>query len=79
MNIRLYNARILTMEKQRPVFSGEVWIKNDKIAYVAECDELEKEWDKDNFPRIQWNIEIDCDGNLLMPGFRNFPGTIFIS
>ena len=71
MNIRLYNARILTMEKQRPVFSGEVWIKNDKIAYVAECDELEKEWDKDNFPRIQWNIEIDCDGNLLMPGFKD--------
>ena len=59
------------MEKQRPVFSGEVWIKNDKIAYVAECDELEKEWDKDNFPRIQWNIEIDCDGNLLMPGFKD--------
>ena len=36
MNIRLYNARILTMEPGREVFYGEVWVKNDKIAYVAE-------------------------------------------
>ena len=35
MNIRLYNARILTMEPGREVFYGEVWIKNDKIAYVV--------------------------------------------
>ena len=31
MNIRLYNAKILTMEKDRPVFDGEIWIKNEKI------------------------------------------------
>ena len=36
MNIRLYHARILTMEKHRPIFEGEVWIKNEKIVYVAE-------------------------------------------
>ena len=40
MNIRLYNARILTMEPGREVFYGEVWVKNDKIAYVAEQKEL---------------------------------------
>ena len=28
MNIRLYNARILTMEPGREVFYGEVWVKN---------------------------------------------------
>ena len=71
MNIRLYNARILTMEKQRPVFFGEIWIKNDRIAYVAERSELEKEWDKNSFPRIHWDIELDCNGNLLMPGFKD--------
>lgn len=70
MNIRLYNARILTMEKDRPVFSGEVWIKNEKIAYVAEQSELEREIGRD-FPRIFWDMEIDCKGNLLMPGFKN--------
>lgn len=71
MNIRLYNARILTMEKNRDVFHGEVWIKNDKIAYVAGDDELNKEWDRKLFPRIAWDIEIDCKNNLLMPGFKN--------
>ena len=42
MNIRLYNARILTMEKNRPVFEGEVWVKNEKIVCVASKEELQK-------------------------------------
>lgn len=71
MNIRLYNARILTMEKNKDVFHGEVWIKNDKIAYVAGDDELNQEWDRKLFPRIAWDIEMDCKNNLLMPGFKN--------
>ena len=70
MNIRLYNARILTMEKDRPVFRGEVWVKNEKIAYVAAAEELDAEWDRD-FPKINWDMEIDCRENLLMPGFKN--------
>ena len=71
MNIRLYNARILTMEPGREVFYGEIWVKNDKIAYVAEQKELAEEWDRSQFPRIAWDIELDCKGNLLMPGFKN--------
>lgn len=70
MNIRLYNARILTMEKNKPVFRGEVWVKNEKIAYIASQEELSGEWAKD-LPRIAWDIEIDCKDNLLMPGFKN--------
>ncbi len=70
MNIRLYNAKILTMEKDRDVFSGEVWVRNDRIAYVADEEELASEWGQD-FPRIAWDIELDCKGNLLMPGFKN--------
>ena len=70
MNIRLYNARILTMEKDKPVFSGEVWVKNEKIAYVADKSELERTLDQD-FPRISWDMEIDCKDNLLMPGFKD--------
>lgn len=70
MRIRLYNARILTMEKNRPVFHGEVWVRNDKIAYVAEQSELEESW-TNNFPRLSWDAEIDCKGNLLMPGFKD--------
>ncbi|MCM1185294.1 MAG: amidohydrolase [Lachnoclostridium sp.] len=71
MNIRLYNARILTMEKNRDVFWGEIWIRNDKIAYVAGTEELDSEWNKADIPRIYWDIEVDCKGNLLMPGFKN--------
>ena len=70
MNIRLYNAKVLTMEKDRPVFDGEVWVKNEKIVYVAEKAELLSEWDRE-IPRIVWDMEIDCRGNLIMPGFKN--------
>uniref|UniRef100_UPI0040570D45 amidohydrolase n=1 Tax=Acetatifactor sp. TaxID=1872090 RepID=UPI0040570D45 len=71
MNIRLYNARILTMEKHRDVFWGEIWIKNDKIAYIAEQEKAETDRMLTCIPRIKWDIEIDCKENLLMPGFKN--------
>ena len=70
MNIRFYNARILTMEKGRTIFSGEVWVKNEKIVYVADNAEIQDEWDND-FPKIHWDMEIDCKDNLLMPGFKD--------
>ena len=71
MNIRLYNALILTMEKQRPVFEGEIWIRDEKIVYVAERKQLAENWTKEKVPPIHWDIEIDCKQNLLMPGFKN--------
>ena len=124
MNIRLYNAQILTMEKDRPIFRGEVWVKDDRIAYIVEGDsknqlqpakqlqpkdEMEstnQAQSKDGMqstnqaqskgetqsanraqsinreqpnsgkigkalPVIPWDTEIDCKGNLLMPGFKN--------
>ncbi len=61
MNIRLYNARILTMEKNRSILCGEIHIKNNLITYVGEVPEAEGCWDR----------QIDCEGNLLMPGFKN--------
>lgn len=69
MNIRLYNARILTMEKNRPVFSGEIWVKNEKIVYVMDRDNRPDE--EEEIPRIDWEMELDCRGNLLMPGFKD--------
>ncbi len=71
MNIRLYNAHILTMEKGRDIFRGEVWIKNEKIVYVPDEEELARECKGEDFPKITWDKEIDCEGNLLMPGFKN--------
>ena len=42
MDIRFYNARILTMEKEREIFTGEVWVRNEKIIYVGEGDDRDK-------------------------------------
>lgn len=71
MNLRLYNARILTMEPGRDIFQGEIWVKNEKIVYVADQEEIEREWRGEGVPRISWDYEVDCEGNLLMPGFKD--------
>ena len=71
MNIRLYNARILTMEKKRPVFQGEIWVRNEKISYIAADDDPETEEKKKALSQDSWDMQIDCKGNLLMPGFKN--------
>ncbi|MCI8354560.1 MAG: amidohydrolase [Lachnospiraceae bacterium] len=63
MNIRFYNARILTMEEGKDIFQGEVRIRDERIEYVGEekRDEAVPSFDE----------EIDCGGNLLMPGFKD--------
>ena len=60
MKIRFYNARILTMEDQVPVFHGELVVDEDLIAFVGE-----------KAPQDSYDQEIDCHGNLLMPGFKD--------
>ena len=53
------NARILTM-KSSDVFSGELAVKDNKIAYIG--------------PRYEGEVPdrvIDCEGNVLMPGLKN--------
>ena len=62
MNIRLYNARILTMKDNEEIFLGEIHVKNDKISYIGSGEDSTES----NFDR-----EIDCERNLLMPGFKN--------
>lgn len=62
--IRIYHAKILTMEKDREPFDGEIWIDGAKIKYVGK--EAEKEAAK-----ITWQRQIDAKGNLILPGFKN--------
>lgn len=71
MNIRLYNARILTMEENRDVFNGEIWIQNDRILYVGNGENTDEIYARLPEKCILWDREIDCLGNLLMPGFKN--------
>lgn len=62
MNIRIYNVRILTMEAEKEIFDGEVWVKGDTIAYAGpQVPDTKETWDK----------EIDGQRNLLMPGFKD--------
>lgn len=60
MKTRLYNARILTMNEGEKILEGEIHIVDSRITYVG------GERGNDSFDK-----EIDCQGNLLMPGFKN--------
>lgn len=71
MNIRFYNARILTMEENREIFHGEVWVKNERIIYVGDGKDTDSVYQEIQVPCMIWDREIDCEGNLLMPGFKN--------
>jgi 5-methylthioadenosine/S-adenosylhomocysteine deaminase len=71
MNIRFYNARILTMEEDRDIFLGEVWVREDKIIYVGDGKDTDGIYQKLQLPCILWDRETDCEGNLLMPGFKD--------
>lgn len=62
MRTRLYNARILTMIDGQGVFTGEIHIDGERITYVGPSVPSPSE----NFDK-----EIDCQGNLLLPGFKN--------
>ena len=61
MSIRFYNCRILTMNDDK-VISGELWTVDDRISYVGPSVEN---------PGKAFDREIDCKGNLLMPGLKN--------
>lgn len=71
MNIRLYNARILTMEEGQELFEGEIWIQGDRIVYVGDGTRQDEIYGNLPGECILWDREIDCMGNLLMPGFKN--------
>lgn len=67
MNIRFFNARVLSMVEGQDIFDGELWVEDSKITYVgAAMPEEEREKLNKKFTR-----NIDCDGNLLMPGFKD--------
>ena len=70
MNIRFYNARILTM-KNADILTGELWVQNDRILYVGDGSDVNAVYEKLHLGSIIWDREIDCEENLLMPGFKD--------
>lgn len=61
MKIRFINARILSMKDNEDIYLGELHTLDNKIIYVGPSLDIEEEFDQ----------VIDCNGNLLMPGFKN--------
>lgn len=62
MKTRIFHARILTMEQGAEIMEGEIQIDGERIIYVGpEQTEQTEKWDR----------EIDAQGNVVMPGFKN--------
>ncbi|MBQ3940154.1 MAG: amidohydrolase [Oscillospiraceae bacterium] len=59
--IRFYNANIMTMDGGTEIRRGELWTDGTVIRYIGETP--------DELPAFE--REIDLDGDLLMPSFKN--------
>ena len=71
MRIRFYNAKILTMKEGQDIFEGELWVSGDKIIYCDTTKQIENYYKENPSSMLVFDREIDCKGNLLMPGFKN--------
>lgn len=72
MNTRIYNAKILTMEAVSQTFStdiisGEIQIQGTEISYIGPTGSATDE----DSQKMIWDREIDAQGNLILPGFKN--------
>lgn len=61
MRIRFYNGRLLSMADGAAITTDEVWVQDGRIVYVGGAKQSSEPWDR----------EINLNGNLLMPGFKN--------
>ena len=61
MKIRFYNARIMTAEKDCSIINGELDVANDIISYIGKENKSDEAFDR----------QVDCKGNLIIPGFKN--------
>ncbi len=71
MRIRFYNARVLSMKDGEEIFDGEVWTNNDKIMFCDKKSQVEAYYKDNPESKLTFDREIDCNGNLIMPGFKN--------
>ena len=72
MRIRIYNVRILTMEENVPIFRGEIQIEDGRIrCIIKNAKENEIALSESGGSFSLWDREIDGEGNLVMPGFKD--------
>lgn len=60
-HIRFYNGKICTMENGSEIVEGELWIENGRVSYTG----------PEKTPEKSFDLEIDLNGNLIIPGFKN--------
>ncbi len=60
MKTRFLNAKILPLDHRMPLFSGELVVEGSAVAFLGEDGSSFGPFDR----------EIDCRGNLLLPGFK---------
>ncbi|MEA5061137.1 MAG: amidohydrolase [Erysipelotrichaceae bacterium] len=60
MKILLQNARILTMKDNEPIFTGSLVVEGNKISHIGH-----------KVPKGSFDQIIECNGNVIMPGFKN--------
>ena len=67
MNTRFYHAKIAVLDESEhfTVISGELHVTGDTISYVGPPPS------PDLLAQTTWDREIDANGNLLIPGFKN--------
>lgn len=61
MKTRFYNAKILTLDGDFYITDGELHVEDNKISYIGEEEPAGEHYDR----------EVNVNGNLLMPGFKN--------
>ncbi len=75
MNLRFFHAFVLTMEEQEEEYERhELWVRDDRIVYVGQpADDRERAWLMEQCGVLPhgFDREIDCAGDVLMPGFQN--------
>ncbi len=57
--IRFYNGRVLSFKNGIKITDDEVWVDGSKIVFVGKN------------PNSKADREINLNGNLLMPSFKN--------
>ncbi len=67
MKIRFYNCRILTMKDGNDIITGELHVEDGKISGIYDSSDVKAGRKTEEL----WDREIDGQGNLLMPGFKN--------
>lgn len=69
MQLRLINASLLTMQNEPVVeYDKQLWIENGKIIFIG--NDMEAKEKADSMGEVPFRTK-DCEGNLLMPGFKN--------